>query len=60
MKVTFVVELKEPDDGFDMPELLRIIDDLKRHLDSGDPVADIPKSKLIASVKCISCSNPPD
>jgi len=52
MKLTFAVELNEPDDGFDMPDLLRIVDDLKRHLDSGDPVADTPKSVLIASVEC--------
>ena len=52
MKLTFVVDLNEPDDGFDMPDLLRIVDDLKRHLDSGDPVADTPKSVLIASVEC--------
>ena len=52
MKLTFVVELNEPDDGFDMPDLLRIVDDFKRHLDSGDPVADISKSVLIASVEC--------
>ena len=60
MKVFFQVELNEPDDGFDMPDLLRIVDDLKRHLDSGDPVADIPKSVLIASVKCISVRSTPE
>ena len=57
MKLTFVVELNEPDGGFDMPDLLRIVDDLKRHLDSGDPIADAPKSVLIASVECTSVSS---
>jgi len=52
MKLTFVVYINEGDDGFDMPDLQRIVDDLKRHLDSGDPVADIPKSVLIHSVEC--------
>ena len=54
MKLTFAVTCKEPNNGFDMPDLQRIVDDFIRHLDSGDCVADIPKSELIASVECTS------
>ena len=54
MQLTFVVDINEPEDGFDMAQLNQIVDDLKRHLDSGDSVADTPKSVLIASVECTS------
>ena len=54
MQLTFVVDINEPEDGFDMAQLNQIVDDLMRHLDSGDPIADIPKSELIANVNCTS------
>ena len=57
MQLTFVVDINEPEDGFDMAQLNQIVDDLKRHLDSGDHVADTPKSVLIASVECTSVSS---
>lgn len=57
MKLTFAVHIQEPPQGFDMDVLNEIVDDLKKHLDSGDPAGGVPKSTLIARVECTSVSS---
>ncbi|NDB65470.1 MAG: hypothetical protein EB168_07370 [Euryarchaeota archaeon] len=57
MKLTFAVHIQEPSQGFDMDVLNEIVDDLKNHLDSGDPVGGLPKSFLISRVECTSISS---